>query len=317
MAKFALKSAVNSHVTRMNQPNTHSNCIARLNARDRIMKRFRATAGVWFAGLKALAVLTLLVAPSTPFAGGGKQAYIMGVFPYLPPRELEKVFSPMAADLGKAIGRPVLFRTSSTYRKFMQQLDNQVFDIAFVQPFDYIHIADKYGYRPLATRQEVLTAVIVTKPDSPLSGIRDLENKTVSLPPQVAAVSHLITDLVNDNNLMPGKNIRLTYHRSHISCMQQVLIGSADACGTAAPALRFFQHKMNITLKTIARSVAIPNTLFSIHPRIPAQDRQMIHDRILQWGKTAAGKQLLARGRLKPMRPIKDADYDIVRKMAQ
>lgn len=281
------------------------------------MNRFRTTSRTCFATLKTIAILLLLSGAADTHAGDSKQPYIMGVFPHLPPRELEKVFSPMAADLAKAIGKPVVFRTSSTYQKFMQQLDNQVFDIAFVQPFDYVRIADKYGYQPLATRQEILSAIIVTKQDSPLSSIRDLENKTVSLPPRVAAVSHLITDLLVSHNLVPGKNIKLTYHRSHISCMQQVLIGSADACGTAAPALRFFQHKMKITLRTIGRSRAIPHTLFSIHPRIPATERQIILNRILAWGKTESGKQLLARGRLKPMRAIKDSDYDIVRKMAQ
>ena len=246
-----------------------------------------------------------------------KNEYVMGVFPHLPPRELEKVFSPMAADISKAIGKPVIFRTSSTYKKFMQELDKQVFDIAFVQPFDYIRIADKYGYRPLATRQETLAAIIVTKQDSPLKSIKDLTNKTISLPPKVAAVSHLIKDYLGHNNYTNGKNITVSHHRSHVSCMQQVLIGSADACGTAAPALRFFQHKMKVSLKIIAKSKSIPHTLFSIHPRIPKPERDIILQRILSWGKTAEGKKILARGRLKPLRPIKDSDYNIVRKMSR
>ncbi len=281
------------------------------------MRRPLLTPGARFRGMKPLLLLLLMTLSCGSYAEPAKQGYILGVFPYLPPRELEKVFSPIAADLSKAIGRPVTFRTSSTYRKFMEHLDNQVFDIAFVQPFDYIRIADKYGYKPLATRQETLTALIVTKQDSPLNNVGDLKNKTVALPPEVAAVSHLVTDLMNTNHFVPGKDIKLTHHRSHISCMQQILIGTADACGTAAPALRFFQHKMKVELKIIGQSRAIPHTLFCIHPRVSEKEQQAILKQILEWGKTESGKQLLARGKLKPMMPIKDSDYNIVREMAR
>ena len=261
--------------------------------------------------------LSMLAIGTATRAAEDKKEYVMGVFPHLPPRELEKVFSPMAADISKAVGKPVIFRTSSTYQKFMEQLDKQVFDIAFVQPFDYVRAADKYGYQPLATRKETLSAVIVTKQDSPLNSINDLQNKTIALPPKVAAVSHLIEDHLTSNNLITDKNIKLTYHRSHVSCMQQVLIGAADACGTAAPALRFFQHKMKVTLKTIAESKAIPHTLFAVHPRIPAADKDKIQQRIMSWGKTVEGKKMLERGKMKPLQPIKDEEYNIVRQMAK
>lgn len=281
------------------------------------MNQLFSNTGYCLTGFKALLIISLLTINPVIHASSEKKEYILGVFPHLPPRELEKVFSPMAADLSKAIGKPVIFRTSSTYQKFMQKMDNQVFDIAFVQPFDYIHIADKYGYRPLASRQEELTAILVTKKDSPLNNINNLKDKTISLAPKVAAVSYLIKDYVTSHNLIPGKNIKLTHHRSHISCMQQVLIGTADACGTAAPALRFFQHKMKTELKTIGRSKAIPHALFSVHPRVPSNEQTIIRERILNWVNTESGKQLLERGRMKPFKAINDSDYNIVRTMAK
>lgn len=243
--------------------------------------------------------------------------YLMGVFPHLPPRDLEKVFSPMAADLGKAVKKRVMLRSSTTYEKFMQNLDQQIYDIAFVQPFDYVRIADKYGYRPLATRKIKLSALLASKPDSPIKSIQDLRGKIIALPPKVAAVSHLMNGLLRANGMQPGKDVTLTYHRSHLSCMQQILIGEADACGTAAPALRFFQHKMNVQLKIVARSQKIPHTPFVIHPRVPAAERKIIQQRILSWGKTEASKKMLARGKLDPFIKVSDAEYDVVRKLAK
>lgn len=243
--------------------------------------------------------------------------YLMGVFPHLPTSELEKVFSPMAADLGKAINKPIMFRSSSTYVKFMEKLDQEIFDIAFVQPFDYIRVADKFGYRPLATRKQKLSALVVTKLQSPMKSVKDLKGKTIALPPKVAAVSQLLNGYFRRNGLIPGKDITLSYHRSHLSCMRQILIGEADACGTAAPALRFFEHKIKMTLKTITKSNAIPHTLFIIHPRIQKKEREIIRKRILNWGKTEAGKKMLSQGRLRPFVNVKDKDYDIVRQLAK
>ena len=117
--------------------------------------------------------------------------YMMGVFPHLPPSELEKVFSPMAADIGKHLHREIQFRSGSSYKKFTELLHRQIFDVVFVQPFDYIKIADMYGYLPLATRSEPLTAVIVVPEDSKINKVEDLRGKRIALPPEVAAVSHL------------------------------------------------------------------------------------------------------------------------------
>src|SRR5210317_420650 len=92
-----------------------------------------------------------------------KDEYLMGVFPYLAPRELEQMYAPIAAEFSSTTNKNVLFMTSSTYETFMGNLDKQMYDIVFVQPFDYVAIADKYGYRPLATRNKPLPAIIVVK----------------------------------------------------------------------------------------------------------------------------------------------------------
>ena len=256
----------------------------------------------------------LLAAPDTTTNKASN--YVMGVFPHLPPRELEKVFAPMAADLGNVIGRDIQFRSSTTYEIFTRNITAGKYDIAFMQPFDYIKVAGINGYLPVATRTQRLAAIIVTKTDSSLDGINSLRNKRISLPPESAAVSILVKDHLKRNSLIPGKDIILSHHRSHVSCMQKVLIGETDACGTAAPAVRFFQKRMKVKLKTIVKTMDIPHTLFAIHSRIPEQEREKIKQRIINWANTEEGQELLKRGSLKPFMEIHDSDYDIVREIA-
>jgi len=246
-----------------------------------------------------------------------KSEYLMGVFPYLAPRELEKMYSPIAAEFSNTLKKDVLFRTSSTYKNFMKNLDKQMYDIVFVQPFDYVSIADKYGYRPLATRNKPLPAIIVIKPDSAIKSIKDLRGKTISLPPSVAAMSYLVKDHLEKNGIDPDKDVTIEHHRSHASCMRSVLIGNAQACGTAPPALRFFQDKMKSRLKIIAKTKGIPSTLFAIHPRITENQRKELLKQITGWPDTEKGKKLLKNTKVQAFIPIKDKKYNGVRVMSK
>jgi len=241
----------------------------------------------------------------------------MGVFPYLAPRELEKMYAPIAADFANAIDRDVLFMTSSTYEIFMGNLDKQMYDIVFVQPFDYVAIADKYGYRPLARRNKPLPAIIVVKPDSEISSVEDLRGKTIALPPSVAAMSYLTKDYLEQHGLDLQKDVTIEHHRSHASCMRSVLIGNADACGTAPPALRFFQNKMKIELKTIAKTKGIPSSIFAIHPRVSEDARKKMMQQVASWPDTEEGRKLLNGVKVEAFIAIEDGEYDVVRVMAK
>ena len=246
-----------------------------------------------------------------------KPAYNMGVFPYLPPRQLEKVFAPMAKDLGETINKEIVFRTNTTFSKFSRNLDAEEYDIAFVQPFDYIRAADKLGYKPLVTRKGKLLSMLMVRQDSPLNSIADVKGKRIAFPPSSAAVSRLMKVHLRNNGIDPEKDVTITHHRSHVSCMQQVLIGEADACGTAAPAVRFFQHKMKVQLKPIAKSDQIPHPLFAVHPRVSAEERQAMQQRILEWAETPEGRKLLDAGKLLSFERIEDSAYDVVRALAK
>ena len=249
-------------------------------------------------------------------AENSKDAYEMGVFPFLSAREVEKIFAPMAAAFSKVLGKPVIFKTASSYLNFMERLGNQQYDIAFVQPFDYINAADRNGYRPLASRDELLTAIVVTKDVTQLD-INDLKGKVISLPPKVAAVSILVKRYLMEHGYEPGVDVKLQHFGTHVSCMQQVLIGKADGCGTAFASSRFFNKKMKANLQVAFETPGIPHTLFIAHPNVPQQEKDKLTELILSWSSTEAGKEILRRGRMKPFRRILDEEYDIVREIAK
>lgn len=239
--------------------------------------------------------------------------YVFGVFPHLAVARLEKIYAPMAADFGRVLERKVYFRTKPSFEKFMAELRKQTYDIVFVQPFDYVW-AHEYGYLPLARRSEPLNAQIMVSQDSPYNDLKDLKGAVLALPPAEAAVSHLTKLALMDAGIDPLHGVRLQYTKSHDSCLQRLLIGSVDACGTAARPVRYFQTHMKVNFRILGKSQTIPHALVAVHTRVPEAERERLRATILSWADTPDGRKLLERGELKPFQAVADAEYDVVRK---
>lgn len=265
-----------------------------------------------------LCAFCLTLIGAAPLKANNKQQELtFGVFPYLSPRIIEKIYSPISEKFSEVLEQEIQFLTSSSYRKFMGNLDKQMYDIVFVQPFDYVMIADKYGYKPLAVRNEKLPAVLVVKPGSTVKSLSHLKGSVIGLPPKVAAISYLIKRHLRANGLTIGKDIKVKHFRSHFSCMHNVVIGSVAACGTAPPAVRVFQSKMKRKLHIVAKTKGISNSLFAIHPRVSKEKIAKLKASITSWHKFKGCRSLLTGAKVSSFATIEDSQYDEVRMMAK
>jgi phosphonate transport system substrate-binding protein len=261
-------------------------------------------------------IVTPGYAVAEPVAETAQPPYVFGVFPHLAVARLEKIYAPMAADFSRVLERRVYFRTKPSFEKFMAELRKQTYDIVFVQPFDYVW-AHEYGYLPLARRGEPLTAQIMVEESSPLRDLKDLKGAVLALPPAEAAVSHLTKMALLDAGLNPHQHLTLQHTKSHDSCLQRLLIGAVDACGTAAGPVRFFQARMKVSFRVLGKSRTIPHALIAVHSRVPENERERLRQTIISWQDSADGRQLLARGEHKPFQVVTDAEYNVVRQYWQ
>src|SRR5580765_5092265 len=176
-------------------------------------------------------------------ASTADKTYEFGVFPNLPLARIYELHAPMARDFEAKLGHPVRLSSKAAYEAFGDELRNETYDFALVQPFDYVDAHDKHGYLPLARRGEALEAVIVVRQDSALASIQDLKGKIVSNPPANAAVSHLTSMAFRGAGIDPQTGIKRYYGKNHFACLQSVVIGAADACGTSEQALRTIEKQ--------------------------------------------------------------------------
>jgi phosphonate transport system substrate-binding protein len=249
-------------------------------------------------------------------ASAADRPYEFGVFPFLTVAKIQEYFEPIEADFEAKLGRPVRLSTKPNYSSFREALLKETYDIAFVQPFDYVEAHDKHGYLPLARRSAMLEALILVRPDSPLKSLKELKGKTIANPPVEAAVSHLTSMALRDAGINPETGVRRDYGRSHFTCMQAVLIGDADACGTAEQAVLHFHREKQMTtrLRVLHRTPPIASSLFIVHKRVTKRDRDILLRTIVDWPKTEEGERIVNSAQVSAFVQAHDAEYDPVRR---
>lgn len=249
--------------------------------------------------------------------GTDRHGYTLGIFPYIPLMRLEGTFAPLAAELGRALGRDMHFSSAENFEKFMDRLRNKEFDIAYIQPFDYIRIAKGAGYVPVARRREPLFAVFVVRKGSPFTALDDLKGKVIGMPPREGAMTHLGTTALIKAGLEPGKDITIKYAKEHHSCLQHLAIGEVDACVTSPAPLQAFDSKLQQTYRVLDRTPTIPPALFVVHKRVPKRERNIIRKTLLETTLSGASPELrapLVQGTERPFIPAYDAEYRVVHK---
>lgn len=262
--------------------------------------------------VRGLAALILL-APLTRPGLAAEAAYTFGVFPYFSPSRLEEIYAPAVLDVAQRIGRPLQFRTASSFDKFFFQLKAQAYDIALIQPLYYVPAVDEFGYLPLARMQEPLKSQIVVPGDSPIRAASDLQGRVIATPPAHVPVVHLARKSLRDLGLVGGRNVSFEEMKTVDACLQQPLTGAAQACVAPPFAVQSFQKSTGVALRVVLESAPLPNLALVVHKRVPPADRERIKAAILGWKDTPSGQAVLKSINTQGFVATSDADYQPVR----
>lgn len=243
----------------------------------------------------------------------------MGAFPFMPVANIEALFEPLARDLGKKLGKHLILVSSSSFEKFSQQLQRRAFHVAFVHPFDYVLVAKPAGYLPLAARSENLASHFVTKEGSPIKSFSGLKGKMLGNPPADATVSILNRITLKSEGLEAGSDVEVRYFKSHMACMQQLAIGSVDACGVSPAIVRLAEDQLQTKFHVFYKSPVISAPLFVVRQDLPRKEQETIRNVLLATTlkdvDPALRKMFVPDDRRKPFIPVTDSDYDNARQL--
>lgn len=243
---------------------------------------------------------------------------IFGVHPYLPAKELQARFLPLANYLGKTLGRNVEIRVGRDYEEHIRAVGTDAVDIAYMGPAQYIKLIDKYGHRPLLARLEVngkpdLFGAIIVRNDSPLHTLADLKGHSFAFGDPDSTMSHIVPEGMLAEAGVPLS--ALSEHKflgAHKNVALGVLAGDFDA---GAVKKEVFEEYAERGLRLLATSPAVSEHLLVVRPDMPAENIEKLRQALLNLKDKPEGLQIMTaiNKRMTAFTPVVDTDYDSLR----
>jgi phosphonate transport system substrate-binding protein len=160
---------------------------------------------------------------------------VFGIHPYLPAAEVQKRFKPLIDYLSSQLDRQIELRVSKNYETHIENVGNNIFDIAYMGPSSYVGMTEKFGMRPLLARLEVngkpdFHGYIVTRKDSPVQALEQLAGRRFAFGSAHSTMSYLVP-----RHMLKRAGVGLeqlgnyTFLGNHRNVALGVLIGEFDA----------------------------------------------------------------------------------------
>ncbi len=236
-------------------------------------------------------------AQSSPCLGRqGGRPWRVGVVPQLPAREIVSTWTPVLRQVGQRAGQCLVLVIAPSIPAFEQQLRNGQLDFAFMNPYHQVMAQRWRGFIPLLRDgQSQLEGILVVRKDSPVRRLADLKGATVAFPAPNAFAASLLP-----RALLSRAGIRITpsYVRTHSNVYRAVILGSSLAGGGVNNTLQRERPEVRQRLRVLWRTPSFPAHPFSAAASVPVKVRLGVQAAFLDLGRTAPGRQLLARVQL-------------------
>lgn len=233
---------------------------------------------------------------------------LMGVFPYLDASALAQLHRPLQQHLAESTATPVRMVSAPDFSTFIERTGTARYDILATAPHLGRRAEKEAGYQWLGLTQKPIHAVFLTTEGNGISNIRDLEGKTLALPPESAIVHHLARSELKRHGLVPGRDIRLKAVLSHNNALKLLLLGLADAAAIADTVEEGQAAKNKNSWLRIGQTEGVPGVALMVHPRVPVETRATLRRALFAFSSSAQGKRYFDRTQLHGVRKPEPAD---------
>lgn len=158
------------------------------------------------------------------------KTYTFGIVPQYSTTILFNIWEPIMNEMQKQLNIKIELRIPKNIETFEDQLNNGVYDFAYMNPYHYIIANKKQGYIPLVKdRSKSLQGILVINKKSKIKSVLELDGKKVAFPSPNALGASLLMRTI----LAEDKKIKIipVYVRSHSSVYMNVALDRYPAGG--------------------------------------------------------------------------------------
>ncbi|MGD8525480.1 MAG: phosphate/phosphite/phosphonate ABC transporter substrate-binding protein [Thioalkalispiraceae bacterium] len=243
---------------------------------------------------------------------------LLGVHPYKAVDKLQKAYQPLADLLASKLGRTVNLNIAKDYQTHIELVGNDQLDIAYLGPASYIEMVEQFGNKRILARQVVndeptFKGKIITRSDSGIKQLADLEGKRFAFGDPNSTMSHLVPRyMLIKNGISKDKLQSFSFLGSHDNVAIGVLSGNFDAGAVKEAVYHKYKDK---GLTSLASTEALSEHLFVASNRLPQVLVDNIKKILLDLKNHQAGRDIMngIKKNMNAMAEARDEDYDNLR----
>jgi phosphonate transport system substrate-binding protein len=177
---------------------------------------------------------------------------------------------------------------------FEQKYEEGAYDFAYMNPYHLLVAHDCQGYLPLVRDGgRMLKGILVVAKESPIQSVQELAGKRVAFPSPNALGASLL--MRAELAKLQGVEVIPHYVQTHSSVYLHVALGQTAAGGGVAATLNSQKPEVREKLRILYETRPINPHPVSVHPRVPAADREKVQRALLEMAQTEKGAALLAK----------------------
>lgn len=245
-----------------------------------------------FLGIRqfVLVVFSLTSVTCSGLVYSSENVLTVGVVPQFEQRKLFRNWKPILIELEKLTGLEFRLVGSPKIPVFEKQFNKGVYDIAYMNPYHILKAHASQRYIPLVRDSNRLKGILVVNKHSPVKSVNDLANKTIAFPsPNALGASLLMRSLLTEKF-----KIQFTsrYVQTHSSVYLHVAKNLVDAGGGVDKTLGKETEMLRENLRVLYRTPTVISHPIVVHPRVPAEKRQLIKTALFKLFASREGKAL-------------------------
>ena len=236
-----------------------------------------------------------------------------GIVPQQSASKLAKLWTPIIENINNRTGLSIKFATAKNIPSFEERLAKGEYDFAYMNPYHFTVYNQKPGYHAIAkASNKSIKGILVTKKNSPIKNLQDLENSTIAFPAPAAFAATILTQA---DLLKSQVNFSSKYVSSHDSVYRSVAKGIYSAGGGVVRTFKNVDPKINEQLNILWTTKGYTPHAISYHPNISENIALKIQQVLVEMANSKEGKKLLRNIKISGFEKAVDSDWDDVRQL--
>jgi len=239
------------------------------------------------------------------------ETFTFGVVPQQSATKLAAVWGPVLKHLESETGVEFQFATATDIPTFEKRLMDGLYDFAYMNPYHFTFFNEHKGYQALAHRSDKkIQGMLVTRKDSLIKELSQLEGKEVAFPSPAAFAASLI---LRGELEKKGINIIPRYVSSHDSVYLGVSREFFLAGGGIGRTLNNSRDEVKDQLRVLWKTEEYTPHAFANHPRVDSAIAEKVSAALAAMSHSEEGKVALSGLGIQSLKAANDSDWDDVR----